>query len=164
MAKRTTHFAIRRFRPEFDCAAIGALYSQSIIEQGATSYEPDVIEVWRQWGESTQAIALTLSQGQTLIAQHSGRIAGFAQRQPHDHINMLYTHPDFARRGIASALLEELLISARRDGVRELSADASRVSRPLFEKHGFKAGEAEWIERENLRIERFPMTYLLDDD
>ncbi|WP_165495719.1 GNAT family N-acetyltransferase [Marinobacter halodurans] len=163
MARRTTHFAIRRFRPEFDCAAVGALYRQSITELGAASYEQAVIEVWRKWGENTQAIALTLSQGQTLIAQHSGRIAGFAQRHPDNHINMLYVHPDFARRGIASALLEELLISARRERVRELSVNASRVSRSLFEKHGFKAGEAEWVERENLKIERFPMTFALKD-
>lgn len=157
MQPRKMHFAIRRFRPEFDCSAIGTLYRASISELACNDYPPDALEAWSRWGNNIHAIALTLSRGQTLIAQHSGRIAGFAQRHPRSYVNMLYTHPDFARRGIGRALLEELLISARREQVKHLTVDASRVSRALFEDVGFVGGEPEWVEREKVRIERFPM-------
>ncbi|WP_169334070.1 GNAT family N-acetyltransferase [Marinobacter nanhaiticus] len=157
MQPHRIHFAIRRFRPEFDCSAIGALYRASISQLARNDYPPDALEAWSRWGKDIHAIALTLSRGQTLIAQHSGRIAGFGQRCPRSHINMLYTHPDFARCGIGRALLEELLSSARREQVTHLTVDASRVSRALFEKAGFVGGEPEWVEREKVRIERFPM-------
>lgn len=161
MTQARTHFAIRRFRPEFDCSAIGALYKLSVKELGQAYYEPDAIAAWATWGSSAQTIALTLSQGQTLIAQHSGRIAAFAQRHPQSHINMLYTHPDFSRKGIATALLEELFAAAKRDGLSELTVDASRASRALFAKAGFEGSESEWITRENVSIERFPMRMAL---
>lgn len=157
MQPRKIHFAIRRFRPEFDCSAIGALYRASINELARNEYPLDALEAWSSWGKNMHTIAVTLSRGQTIIAQHSGRIAGFAQRHPRSHVNMLYTHPDFARCGIGRALLEELLISARREQVKHLTVDASRVSRALFENAGFVGGEPEWVEREKVRIERFPM-------
>lgn len=157
MTRATTHFAIRRFRPEFDCTAIGTLYKQSVEVLGQAHYEPDAIAAWATWGSGVQTIAITLSQGQTLIAQHSGRIAAFAQRHPQSHINMLYTHPDFSRRGIATALLEELFATAKREGLTELTVDASRASRALFRRAGFEGSESEWITRENVSIERFPM-------
>ncbi|WP_148863348.1 GNAT family N-acetyltransferase [Marinobacter fonticola] len=152
------HFDVRRFRPEFDCSAIGTLYQTSIENLARADYEPEALAAWCQWGKNTHGIGLTLNRGQTLIAQYSGRIAGFAQRQPKTHINMLYIHPDFARRGIGKALVEELALTAKREGVMRLTVNASRTSRGLFEKAGFIGSAPEWVERENVKIERFPMS------
>ncbi|WP_111496559.1 GNAT family N-acetyltransferase [Marinobacter bohaiensis] len=164
MTTNTLHFTIRRFRPEFDSHAIGQLYQASVSVLGAGHYEPEVIEAWRRWADHPHAVAQLLSQGMTLIAQHSGRIAAFGQRHPAGHINMLYTHPNFAQRGLGQALLEEMIDAAKREGLSGLSVDASRISRSLFEKNGFRGDSPEWVERDNLRIERFPMTLQFSGD
>lgn len=161
MQSRKAQFTIRQFRPEFDCTAIGTLYRASIHQLASDNYDPETLEAWSRWSNSVDSIALTLSRGQTLIAQHGGRIAGFAHRHPISHINMLCTHPDFARRGIARTLLEELSISARRESATHLTANANQNSKTLFEKKGFVVDESEWVEHGDMRVERFLMALKL---
>ncbi len=47
------------------------------------------------------------------------------------------TLPDYRQRGLYSALLAARLQEARQRGVRFLTVDASPMSRPILEKHGF---------------------------
>ncbi|MGP4844387.1 GNAT family N-acetyltransferase [Marinobacter sp. 1Y8] len=124
---------------------------------GAPHYSAREIEIWQTWAHNISTVASTLKEGETLVAYYNGVIAGFAQRSPSNLINMLYTHPDYARQGIATALLRILIDHANNEGVPELSANASRVSRAAFEQHGFFCNGEEWIERREVRIQRFLM-------
>ena len=44
---------------------------------------------------------------------------------------------EFARRGVATALLAWARETAVHDGAHELTTHASRTARPFFEAHGF---------------------------
>jgi GNAT superfamily N-acetyltransferase len=48
------------------------------------------------------------------------------------------TLPDYRQRGIYTALVSARLQEARQRGVRFLTIDASPMSRPIVQKHGFK--------------------------
>lgn len=53
------------------------------------------------------------------------------------HVDMLYVHPDFQRRGVARALLAHVEELARVCGLVRLYTEASITGRPAFEALGF---------------------------
>jgi putative acetyltransferase len=50
---------------------------------------------------------------------------------------MLYVEPRASRRGIATALLGEILGLAREGGADAVATDASLTARAFFERHAF---------------------------
>lgn len=95
------------------------------------AWAPDAIDE-RQFGKRCETKS-------TWVAEVAGRIAGFSDLEPDGHIDMLYVHPDFQRRGIARVLLEHIEETARTTGLRGLYTEASITARPVFEAMGFRA-------------------------
>ena len=56
-------------------------------------------------------------------------------------IRAMYTHPDFARRGVGRRVLEACETAAAAEGFRTLELMATRSGRPLYEAFGFRAVE-----------------------
>ena len=56
-------------------------------------------------------------------------------------IRAFFVHPDFARRGVASRILEACEQEAREAGFRRLQLGATLTGIPLYERHGFSAIE-----------------------
>ncbi len=52
---------------------------------------------------------------------------------------MLYVDPDHAGEGAGATLLDALIKLAAARGAKRLTAEASEVAKPLFEKQGFVA-------------------------
>lgn len=74
----------------------------------------------------------------TWVAEAENRTAGFIDLEPDGHVDMLYVHPDFQRRGVARALLEHVEKTARAMGMRRLYTESSITARPTFEAAGFQ--------------------------
>jgi putative acetyltransferase len=60
-------------------------------------------------------------------------------------VKSMRTHPDHVRRGIGTAILEHIIVEARRRGVRRLSLEtgsgpAFDAALALYRKHGFVSG------------------------
>jgi putative acetyltransferase len=85
------------------------------------------------------------------------RIAGFIAYEDGDHVDLLFTAPDFVRRGVASALYEGVEATLTAKGVRELFTEASLVARPFFARHGFEVIEQETVVRRDIELVRFRM-------
>ena len=56
-------------------------------------------------------------------------------------IRAMYTHPDFARRGIGRRVLETCEAAAAAEGFLTLELMATRSGRPLYEAYGFRPVE-----------------------
>ena len=61
------------------------------------------------------------------------------------YIMNMYTHPDYRRRGIASAVLELLVKEALTRRVEHISLEATSMGRPLYTKYGFVPMKDEMI-------------------
>lgn len=61
------------------------------------------------------------------------------------YIMNMYTHPDYRRRGIASAVLDLLVEEALNKGVNHISLEATAMGKPLYGKYGFIPMEDEMI-------------------
>ncbi|MEO0649306.1 MAG: GNAT family N-acetyltransferase [Planctomycetota bacterium] len=78
--------------------------------------------------------------------------AGFCAFEVSGYVDLLFTHPDHARRGVARRLLEEAEARMRRAGTLQARAGASRISRPLFERLGYLAYGEETTEVRGIRL------------
>jgi putative acetyltransferase len=135
---------IRSYRDE-DASDLVAIFRDAVrttargdyTESQVTAWAPDLID----HAQFAQRCAAKL----TWVAECELRVAGFSDIEPDGHIDMLYVHPDFQRRGVARALLTHIEKYARARGTERLYTEASITARPVFESVGFHVLAAQTV-------------------
>ena len=154
---------IRRYTPD-DAEAIAQVYRRSVTETAIGKYTPEEVEVWASYADEVEEIRYRLAEGLTLVTEAGGGIVAFGQLKPIDHISFLYTLKEYSRMGIATGIYNRLEEHAVTKGAERLTTDASRISRPLFERLGFKL-ECPVVEvRKGVGLECFKMSKELHAD
>ena len=126
-----------------DAAAIAAIYN-GYVETTIISFETEPVSV----GEMAQRIADRLTRYDWLVAEHEGRLIGYAYygqfrtRAAYDHVveSTVYIAEDAIRLGVGRRLYAELLNSAQNKGFREIIgviALPNDASEQLHERMGF---------------------------
>ena len=147
-------------RPE-DLPALAAVMDAAIGELQKGFLAPEQIAASRAiMGLDRQLVA----DGTYFIVEQDGRIAGCggwsrrATLYGGDHtpgrdpelldpardaarVRAMYTHPDFARRGVGRLILELCEAAARAEGFKRLELMGTMSGRPLYESYGFTAIE-----------------------
>lgn len=121
-----------------DTGAVGELFRASVQGLAARDYTPSQLRAWAPDLTDDQEFGERCRRRSTWVAEIEGRIAGFSDLNTDGHVDMLYVHPDFARRGVASALLRRIEQAARATDIRRLYTEASMTARAVFEKAGFR--------------------------
>jgi len=91
---------------------------------------PDALEL------SDQGVA----DGRTRVAEAGGRVVGFATwagTGDVTEIEDLFVDPDFMRSGVGSALVQDLVVLARRRSVRRVEVTGNPHARVFYERVGF---------------------------
>jgi putative acetyltransferase len=122
-----------------DAKRCAEIFRSSIEELAAEDYDEAQRAAWASRADDEQAFGARLAQALTLLAVIDRAIAGFASLKGADQIDMLFVDPDFARQGAGGALIEALAKLAQARGAKRLTAEASDVAKPLFERQGFTA-------------------------
>ena len=65
------------------------------------------------------------------------RIVGFLSMEHDGYLNRLYTHSEYAGKGIATALLKDAQDWAMENGISEIRLDSSRTAESFYLKNGF---------------------------
>ncbi|GGY65879.1 GNAT family N-acetyltransferase [Marinobacter zhanjiangensis] len=128
---------IRKYRIK-DLSPLVRLFTDSVHELTATAYDETQRFAWASRTPDLDSWQQRLESLDTLVAEDGDSLAGFISYDPGGHIDLIFTAPNYARRGVASALYrqcEENLIAL---GVSELYTEASVVARPFFQRHGFE--------------------------
>lgn len=151
---------IRAYRPT-DAAQTPAVFHAAVRRTAALDYTPEQVEAWAPDALKNPAPELIASWNarhlapgtHTWIAEDDGAVLGFidlledwrkhvyeGQPCPENsaYINLCFVHPDAAGQGVARALLEEALATARTLGVSEVWVHASRTSHGFFAHFGFE--------------------------
>ena len=93
----------------------------------------------------------------TIVAEHNGVIAGFASYEHSGHLDLLFTHPAFARRGVATGLYRRVESALLAAGVSRVFTEASLAARPFFERCGFEIDSEEIVECRGEQLRRYAM-------
>jgi putative acetyltransferase len=86
----------------------------------------------------------------TTVAESDGVRAGFASYT----LDFLFTHPAFARRGVASSLYHRVESALNAVGTPKVTTLAAR---PFFDRHGFQLDGEECVECRGAYLRRFAM-------
>ena len=146
-----------------DASGTLATLQRAIRETASAHYGARQIAVWApddidltEWGRRRAAVS-------TRVAEIDGQIVGFTDLDDAGHIDMLFVHPSFGRRGVASALFETVLADARRAGLAALTVEASLTAREFFERNGFSLVAQQEVERGGVRLTNFRLRLALSD-
>ena len=134
----------------------------SIEELAAEDYDADQREAWASRADDEEAFGARLANALTLLAVIDGAIAGFASLKGGEEIDMLFVDPEFARQGVGRALVDALTRLAGARGAKRLTAEASDVARPLFERQGFTAQKRNLVRKGDQWLANTTMTKPLD--
>ena len=109
--------------------------------------EQDFIFESRRYFESGEQTTVIASDGETLVGCASLSYTWIMPTFSHPtgnraHLMNVYTRADYRRRGISKKMVEILIDEAKRNGVTEISLDATEMGRPLYESLGFKASDS----------------------
>lgn len=100
---------------------------------------------WNQTSEDWYRV-MQLSSGGCRCIEDGGRIVATASLLPYGTqlawIGMVLTRSEYRRQGLARQLMEDVLATADRSGIRTLKLDATDQGRPLYESLGFVVEEA----------------------
>lgn len=153
---------IRRYLPS-DASGTLTVFRSAVRQTASAHYDARQVAVWApddidlaQWGRRRAAVS-------TRVAEIGGQVVGFADLDGAGHIDMLFVHPSFGRRGVAGALFDTVLADARRAGLAALTVEASLTARGIFERNGFVVIAQQEVERDGVRLTNFRMRLELAD-
>jgi putative acetyltransferase len=146
----------RDYHP-LDTDAIAAVFRDAIIHTASQAYDAEQVAVWSAYPDDPEEFRQRLSQGITIVAVEHDAIAAFGQLDPPDHISLLYTSSQFARRGCATEIYQRLEAQAIAQHINRLHTEASHIAKHFFLKMGFQIVESERVVRRGIEFERFRM-------
>lgn len=162
---RTASSAIElRAYHDGDLAAVAALFTASIHGLAVAAYSAEQRAAWAPEPPDLAQWRARLHGQRTLLAVDGTVIAGFLTHSDDGHIDLLYTAPGHARRGVASALYQRAETTLRQQGVSVLVTEASLIAAPFFAAQGFDTVEEQNVERGGLWFRRFLMRKSLAPD
>jgi putative acetyltransferase len=148
---------VRRFHPE-ETEAIAALFTETVHSVNAGHYTREQLSAWAprppdlaSWRERLGGRAIVL------VAEVENQIVGFAAFTPDGHLDLLYTHHRFLRKGVAASLLRHVENEASSRGVARVFAEVSVTARPFFDHAGFRLLTPQTVERRGVEFENYRM-------
>ena len=156
---------IRPYEPT-DARATLDVFTRAVHETAARDYTATQVAAWAPLEADDEAWAEKRLLAETIVAvdddvQGHASVIGFTDLDASGYITMMFVHPDWTRRGVASALLDEIGARATARGIRTLSTHASLTARPFFEAHGFVVTERRRPVIRGLALTNFAMQRML---
>lgn len=152
---------IRPYRAA-DAPELARIFRASVSSVPPGDYTASQILAWASALADEAKFAARCASRSTWVAEAGDRMAGFTDLQSDGHIDMLYVHPDFQRRGVARTLLEHIESVARSLPLSRLYTEASVTARPVFERLGFRVIAAQTVALRGESMINYRMEKLLE--
>ncbi len=143
---------IRNYTPS-DCRALAELFYHTVHKVNARDYSKEQLDVWADGKVNLEQWNQTLQAHYSIVAVEGDTIAGFGDIDKTGYLDRLYVHKDYQRRGIATAICNELEIMAPKN----IITHASITAKPFFEKRGYKVVREQQVERQGIFLTNYVM-------
>lgn len=142
-----------------DCGELADLFYQTVHSVNARDYTKEQLDVWATGTVDLQAWNQSFLEHITMIAVENGEIVGFGDIAPDGYLDRLYVHRDYQRKGIASAVCDQLgkAVSADR-----ITTHASITAKPFFEKRGYRMVKEQQVSRKGILLTNYVMEKIID--
>ncbi|WP_424363768.1 N-acetyltransferase family protein [Methylocystis parvus] len=140
-----------------DAPRLAVLFRESIEALTEDFYDEGQRAAWAARADDEAAFTAKLAKALTIVALVGGEIAGFASLKDNTLFDMLYVHPDFARRGVGSALLDAIG-KARRARNEKTYRRGLRRRAQFFARRGYTAQSRNTVELDGEWLGRTRMT------
>ena len=123
----------------------------AILKLASGSYPPDVIEAWADWSRIPEILAEG-DQRHSFVAVKDEEVVGFSIWMPHReepktaHIKAVFVHPDWARMGVGTRLLESAEQDAKASGFERFTVGASLNGLQFYGSVGYRKQGAKTLE------------------
>lgn len=148
-----------------DLAAVAQLFTDAIHGLAVSHYDAAQLKAWAPqppdlgiWDKRLKPLKVLLAQD----AENANALLGFVGYEDDGHIDLMFTSPLAARRGVASQLLGRAENALRKLGVAEIYTEVSLLGRPFFARQGFTVKEEQQVELRGARFRRFAMVKALE--
>lgn len=156
----TPYIKIRPYH-QADARELTDLFYEAVHRVACEAYTDEQINAWAPLPRDYPSWQARFEACPPFVAELDGHIAGFAALEPSGYIDWLYTHPDFQKRGVASALYAYLEEIAKAAGVRRLQVEASHLARHFFKRQGFLVLNRNEVERRGVCLVNWSMDKLI---
>jgi putative acetyltransferase len=146
----------RRYEPT-DLPQIMTVYREAIHTLAAPFYAREQLDAWAPQDQKVDRWEQRMAQVRTIVLEDEGRIAGFASYDSVGHLDLLFVHPRYARRGVATRLCAAVEHELRAIGVSRIFTEASLAARAFFERSGFRVVAEESVECRGAYLRRYAM-------
>ena len=155
-----------RLYTDADLAAVAQLFTDAVHGIAASHYDEVQRNAWAPQPPDPGIWEARLKPLKVLVAQdteNSGdALLGFVGYEEDGHIDLMFSSPLAARRGVATQLLGRAEAALRELGVAQLFTEASLLGQPFFARHGFTVKEEQQVERRGVQFLRYAMVKALD--
>lgn len=151
---------IRRYSSA-DSRALAELFYNTVHIVNARDYSMEQLAVWAPENRNMQEWDKSFLRHNTLVAEESGVITGFADMDETGYLDRLYVHCEHQREGIGKALTAVLEKHAESNGVTHFTVYASITALPFFEKMGYTVIHENIVERGGVLLKNYRMEKIL---
>jgi putative acetyltransferase len=143
-----------RIRPyvEDDGPATLDVFLRAVRGTASRDYTEEQVAAWAPDDMDLERWARRRASASTLVAVDGERVVGFADLVDDGHVDMTFVDPGFGRRGVATALLEAVVVTARSRRLDRLTVFASITARPFFERQGFVLDDQVQVELDGVML------------
>ena len=142
---------IRPYRPA-DCPAMAALFYETV--HAVTEYTPRQRQAWAPGAVDLDAWNRSFLTHRTVVAEWDGRLAGFGDMDETGYLDRLYVHPDYQRRGVATAICDVLENGCPAD---RFVTHASLTACPFFAARGYRVVKEQQVDLMGVLLTNFVM-------
>ncbi len=133
------------------------VYFDSIQSIDEKIYTQEQKLAWSSQAWDNPDFKKSISEGLGWIIEEKETIIAFASRYPNNRISLFYCIGKSQRKGYGTKLLCKLEVEAKKEGLKFLTTEASKISLNLFLKHNWRIIRKEEIIIKNELFERFKM-------
>ena len=139
---------------ESDCKQLSELFFQTVHKINKKDYSKEQLNVWATGKVDIEEWNKSFLEHYTIVAVENNKIIGFGDIDYSGYLDRLYVHCNYQRRGIATAICNQLEKSI---DTNVITTQASITAKPFFEKRGYRVIKEQQVERNGILLTNYIM-------
>lgn len=136
-----------------DCKELTELFYNTVHIVNAKDYTKEQLDAWASVQMDLEKWDRSFQEHFTVVAVENGIIVGFGDIDITGYLDRLYVHKNNQRKGIATAICDQL--ESKVQG--RIVTHASITAKPFFEKRGYKVLKEQQVVRKEIPLKNYVM-------